>query len=129
MPNGKGALECCYCENFRSDSGYRGYDAAHEAGTCTFHERRLPATENTGQQRICIFFRATKEYYDHNSRHLLEGRFQQASPQIRFQWFGQELAEDLLYQFQYNNPPQVSPLAKIAELPRVDTAPDPPSAP
>lgn len=118
MPNGKGALDCCYCEYFRSDSGYRGYDAVYEPGTCDFHERRLPSTEEHWGHRICIFFRATQEYYDHNSRHEHEGRYRQCSPQQRFLWFERTLDEDLLYEFRYNDPP-----GSLKELTRIDALP------
>ncbi len=130
MPNGKGGLECCCCEYFRSDAGYRGYDAAYEAGVCTFHLRRLPTSIDHWEHRICIFFRAAPEYYQHNPGYELDGKFHQASPQIRFQWFEQALAEDTLYQFHYNNPPQsIAPLAKIADLPEVNDGATPPTTP
>lgn len=122
MPNGKGALDCCYCDYFRSDSGYRGYDAAYEAGTCEFHERRLPSTQERWGHRICISFRSTPEYYDHNPRYEHEGVFRQCSPQRRFLWFGKDLEDDTLYAFHYNDPlGSLEPLARIADLPPCDT--------
>ncbi len=44
MPNGRGNLECCYCQHWDAESGLREDDSAYEAGVCRLYKAQIPAT-------------------------------------------------------------------------------------
>ena len=105
MPNGRGALECCYCEHYRCHNpDWVGYDAAHEAGECLHHRAALPATTETGLQRVCGDFRPNEWF----------GRDSAATAAERLAFFPLPLAPGILFGFPYNWPPDVRPIAALA---------------
>jgi hypothetical protein len=104
MANGRGALECCYCKHYRChNSGWAGYDAAHEAGECLHHRAALTATTDTGLQRVCGDFRPNGWY----------ARDSEATADERLAWFPIALAPAVLYGFEYNWPPGVRPIGDL----------------
>lgn len=105
MPNGRGALECCYCEHYRCyNPEWIGYDAAHEAGTCQRYSIALPDTRAEGLQRVCGDFRPN-EWFTRDSA---------ATAEERLSWFAVALVTAVLYGFEYNWPPGVRPIADLA---------------
>jgi hypothetical protein len=105
MPNGRGALECCYCQHYRCfNPEWVGYDAAHEAGTCLRHCAALPDTRAEGLQRVCCDFRPN-EWFARDSA---------ATAEKRMGWFPVALAAAVLYGFEYSWPPGVRPIGNLA---------------
>ena len=78
MPNGKGALECCYCIHYKGQ--WSGYDAAHEPGFCTYHNAALPGTTDTHLNRICCNFSSNDDYDKHNPLFESDGRLKTNFP-------------------------------------------------
>ena len=106
MPNGCGALECCYCEHYRCHNpGWVGYDAAHEAGECVHHRAALPDTTATGLQRVCGDFRPNEWF----------GQDSEAAAGNRLAFFPLALAPGVLYGFPYHRPPDVQPITSLAQ--------------
>ncbi len=99
MPNGKGALECCYCRHFAGPHGYP--DGAYVAAECHFHRVTLPSSAEDGLQRICCHFEPNDIYWKHNP-----GGF--CPPARRFAWFTQDLQPGVLYFFFYNSPDKIT---------------------
>ena len=116
MPNGKGALECCYCTHFQSQSGYEGYDCAYEAGICDHWQVEIPAAPRAGGHRICANFMPNESYKRHN-RGMIErhGGNVEDAVQERMSWFGVDLEPGVLYAFCYNQPPEVKELMPLTE--------------
>ncbi|MGL6075958.1 MAG: hypothetical protein ACRC8S_17510 [Fimbriiglobus sp.] len=107
MPNGRGCLECCYCEHFRCDNpDWLGYDAVHEAGKCLHHLADLPATMELDLNRICRDFQPNEWF----------ARDSEASAAKRLGWFPGPLAASVLYGFPYHHPPSVKPLGELKGL-------------
>lgn len=105
MPNGRGALECCYCEHYRCHNPeWVGYDAAHEAGTCQRHSAALPGTTADGLQRVCCDFRPNEQFSQDSS----------ATAEKRLRWFPIALTPGVLYGFEYNWPPGIRPIGDLA---------------
>jgi len=104
MANGRGSLECCYCEFFRChEPKWRGYDAAYEAGSCTFHGAPVLSTKDTWLHRVCSNFSPNEFFADHSKLSVNE----------RFKAFPAPLEPGVLYGFAYNNPPGVHPIAAV----------------
>ena len=104
MPNGRGSLECCYCESYRCHNpDWRGYDAAYEAGECLFHHAALPGTTATWLHRVCRDFQPNEFF----------ARQSQLSAAERFSWFPFALAAGILYGFGYNTPEDVRPITDL----------------
>ena len=100
MPNGRGKLECCYCEFYRCHNLlWRGYDAMYEAGECLFHHAALPASTESWQHRVCRDFQPNE--------------FFQRSAQEQFGGFPFVLAAGVLYGFGYNTPEDIHPIAQL----------------
>jgi hypothetical protein len=116
MPNGRGALECCYCSHFQSSSGYQGYDCAYEAGTCNHWNVEIPAPPSPGDHRICADF-APNEDYEHHNRQMMEyhGQTTAESVKQRMSWFGIELKPGVLYVFCYNQPPGIEKMVALTD--------------
>jgi hypothetical protein len=105
MSNGRGALECCYCGHYRChNSDWVGYDAAHEAGECLRHRVALPATTDTGLQRVCRDFQPNEWF----------GRDSAVTADERLAFFPQPLAPGILFGFSYCWPPDVRPIFALA---------------
>ena len=102
MPNGRGALECCYCAHYRChNSDWVGYDAAHEAGECLHHRAVLPATTDTGLQRVCGDFGPNVSF----------GCDSAVTAGERFAFFPLPLVPGVLYGFPYYWPPDIRPIS------------------
>jgi hypothetical protein len=105
MANGRGSLECCYCEFFQCHQPqWLGYDAAYEAGSCSFHNAPLPSTKDTWLHRVCAGF-SPNEFFAAQSN---------LSVNERFKAFPDPLAPGVLYGFAYNNPSGVHPFATLS---------------
>ena len=101
MANGRGKLECCYCEFYLCHNPlWRGYDAAYEAGACLFHNAALPGTTESWQHRICRDFEPNE--------------FFQGDASEQFSWFPFVLAAAVVYGFGYNTPQDVQPIADLS---------------
>ena len=111
MPNGKGALECCYCIHYKGQ--WSGYDAAHEPGFCTYHNAALPGTTDTHLNRICCNFSSNDDYDKHNPLFESDGRLKRISPEERFSWFKTPLKAGMLYVFLYNVPASLKEFGKL----------------
>jgi hypothetical protein len=98
MPNGKGALECCYCRHFAGQHGY-GW-GAYDAALCQLHNVMLPASEDH-LQRICCHFEPHDSYWTDNPG-------DSCPPARRFAWFGRDLEPGVLYFFFYNSPDKIA---------------------
>ena len=104
MPNGKGSLDCCYCVHFDA----QGYPDGHgEERYCRFHETKVPKARVEYQNRICGNFVPNEAYFAHNP-----------SPQFftlarKFAWFGIDLEPGVLYEFCYNQPPEIKKSAVL----------------
>ncbi len=110
MPNGKGGLECCYCQHFQSESGFDGYD--DEAGHCRHSNVPIPTT--SWGHRICADF-APNAGYERDNR--LANEYHQrdtaTSVKVRFSWFGFELKPGVLYRFHYNQPDKATEFIRL----------------
>jgi hypothetical protein len=105
MPNGRGWLECCYCEHYRChNSLWMGYDASYEAGECLRYRVSLPDTAESGLHRVCNDFLPNK-WYSQDSV---------ATAEKRFSYFPMPLVPGTLYGYPYYSPPAVKPLAVLA---------------
>ena len=113
MPNGKGALECCYCIHYKGQ--WSGYDAAHEPGFCTYHNAALPGTTDTHLNRICCNFSSNDDYDNHNPLFESDGRLKRITPEVRFSWFKTPLKAGMLYVFSYNVPASLKEFVKLAD--------------
>lgn len=113
MPNGNGALECCYCAHYQSRDGKSGYGPGCEEGRCTYWDVELPTLRD---HRICAEFVPT-EAYERDNRATMQhhGETIEESVQRRKSWFGIELERGVLYDFGYNNPPGITALLKLAK--------------
>jgi hypothetical protein len=114
MPNGKGALECCYCSHFQSSSGCKGYDCAYEAGTCNHWKVEIPTTLPAWSHRICADFAPNEDYERHNRQMMkYHGQTTAESVSQRMSWFGIDLKPGVLYVFCYNQPPGIREMMKL----------------
>jgi hypothetical protein len=105
MPNGKGSLECCYCEHYRCHNPeWVGYDAVHLAGECLRYHTRLPDTMESSLSRVCSDFQPN-ERYTHDSILPVEERFA---------FFPLRLVRGVLYGYHYTDPPGVQQIAVLA---------------
>jgi hypothetical protein len=107
MANGRGWLECCYCEHYRCHNPvWVGYDAAYEAGECLHHRTRLPDTleEPVLAHRVCSDFQPN-EWYSRDSI---------ATADERFSYFSLPLVPGVLYGYHYSYPPNVKQIAVLA---------------
>ena len=102
MADGRGALECCYCQHYFGR--WTGYDAAHEPGFCAFHKTELPASKD---HRICTEFKPNDAYQRDNAQ-------TQATVEDRFSEFGGKLKDGILYGFGYDTPNEVSELKALS---------------
>jgi hypothetical protein len=114
MPNGRGSLECCYCQHFQSDSGYEGYDAAYEEGHCRHWNVPIPTTLPSWGHRICADFAPNDGYErDNHSANEYHQRDTATSVKVRFSWFGFELKPGVLYRFGYNQPEKATEFIRL----------------
>jgi hypothetical protein len=104
MPNGKGSLECCYCDYWRGER--QGYDGAYEEGFCSYFKSRLPSTSESWTHRICTKFEPNS-FYNKDSPTI--------SPEERFGWFRKKLKDGVLYGFSYNKPDSIEELKKLSD--------------
>jgi hypothetical protein len=104
MPNGKGTLDCSYCVHFQG----KGYpDGCHEERRCRYHNSVLPKPKLPYHNRICCHFEPNEMYWEHNP-------LREFIPLLRrFAWFGADLEPGVLYEFSYNHPPGITPLAVL----------------
>ena len=92
MANGKGALDCNYCQHLVA--GPR----------CSFHDVTLPLSRKH-LNTVCCHFEANGSYWRDNAIYL--------PPARRFTWFGRDLEPGVLYEFSYNAPEDAVPLAVL----------------
>ena len=96
MANGRGSLECCYCEFFRSyNPQWQGWDAAYELGHCTLHNAQIPESP---LNRICVNFKPNQFFHRNSS----------VSVEERLSWFPTSFRPGGLYVFSYNTPEELS---------------------
>ena len=107
MPNGRGALECCYCFYYRARNGGLGYPAME--GRCTYWSVDLPVISD---HRICADFKPNAAYMRANAG---RGHWQTTDESVRerMSWFGRELKPGVLYSFCYNVPPGITELMEL----------------
>jgi hypothetical protein len=104
MPNGRGWLECCYCEHYRCHNPeWVGYDAAYEAGECLRFRTSLPDTMESSLHRVCSDF-VPNEWYSRDS---------EAPAEKRLSYFPLPLVPGILYGYLYAYPPDVKPIAVL----------------
>jgi hypothetical protein len=115
MPNGRGALECCYCVHWQAADGKSGYGpGCLGAGRCSHWKVEIPAAEPPGSHRICADFSPNEDYERHN-RPRMEYRGQTTTESVRqrISWFGIDLKPGVLYVFSYNNPPGLRAMMQL----------------
>lgn len=105
MANGRGCLECCYCEHYRCHNPkWVGYDAVYEAGECLRYGKRLPDTTESSVNRVCGDFLPNKWY----------SRDTEVTADKRFSYFPLPLVPGILYGYSYATPQKAEPLAVLA---------------
>ncbi len=87
MGNGKGYLNCYYCEHYQKRGDER---------TCSLHEVSLPNVQPSLGNQICSHFEASGLYWKDNAKSM--------PPQRRFCWFGKDLRAGVVYEFFYHSP-------------------------
>ncbi len=102
MPNGKGQIDCCYCVHFQGE--YKGSDAMYDEGFCKFHKTKIPSTLPNWNHRICADIEPTD---------FFEKSLKYNSLEERFEWFGQELKQNVLYEFHYNDHKNIKKLKDL----------------
>ncbi len=105
LPNGKGNLECSYCEHWQSVSGERGYFFAYKDGYCTLHEVSISGSLPNWIHRVCLDFSPAEEFAKDNQIGL-EWQPLTLDEVVakRFTQMGISLSPNVLYGFFYSDP-------------------------
>ena len=105
MANGKGSLECSYCVHFNPSSGYP--EGFSQARYCNYHKVKLPLPKREHNNRICCNFTPNLAFeHDNLFPHFIPLA-------RRFAWFGIDMQPGVLYEFPYNQPPDIMQTAVL----------------
>lgn len=115
LPNGKGNLECSYCEHWMGVSSERGYFFTYEDGYCALHQISIPSSLPDWVHRVCVDFSPDEEFAKDNQIGL-EWQPLTLSEVVakRFTWMGISLSPNMLYGFFYSDPTRTWVIMKLS---------------